>query len=62
MQSSTCGSELVASQIATDETVKMCYTLQMLVGIALYVSIVMLGDNKTVMLRTTTIVRTNRNK
>ena len=48
------GSELVAAQIATDLAVEITYTLQML-GVPLDGSILILGDNKSVVLNTITI-------
>ena len=52
VESSTYGSELVASRIATDMAVEICYTLQML-GVPLDGSVLLLGDNKSVVLNTT---------
>ena len=52
VESSTYGSELVASRIATDLAVEISYTLQML-GVPVDGSILLLGDNKSVVLNTT---------
>ena len=52
VESSTYGSELVAARIATDMAVETLYTLQML-GVAIDGSILLLGDNKSVVLNTT---------
>ena len=52
VESSTYGSELVAARIATDMAVETLYTLQML-GVSIDGSILLLGDNKSVVLNTT---------
>ena len=52
VESSTYGSELVAARIATDMAVEARYTLQML-GVPIDGSVLMLGDNKSVVLNTT---------
>ena len=52
VESSTYGSEPVASRIATDMAIEICYTLQML-GVPLDGSVLLLGDNKSVVLNTT---------
>ena len=52
VESSTYGSELVAARIATDIAVETLYTLQML-GVSIDGSILLLGDNKSVVLNTT---------
>ena len=49
---STYGSELVAARIATDMAVELTYNLQM-IGVPLDGSILMLGDNKSVVINTT---------
>ena len=52
VESSTYGSELVAARIATDMAVEIRYILQML-GVAIDGSVLMLGDNKSVVVNTT---------
>ena len=52
VESSTYGSELVAARIATDFAVEMTYNLQM-IGVPIDGSVLMLGDNKSVVLNTT---------
>ena len=52
VESSTYGSELVAARIATDMAVELTYNLQM-IGVPLDGSILMLGDNKSVVINTT---------
>ena len=52
VESSTYGSELVAARVATDMAVEIRYTLQML-GVPIDGSVLMLGDNKSVVLNTT---------
>ena len=52
VESSTYGSELVAARIATDIAVELTYNLQM-IGVPLDGSVLMLGDNKSVVLNTT---------
>ena len=52
VESSTYGSELVAARIATDMAVEIRYTLQML-GVPIDGSVLMLGDNKSVVMNTT---------
>ena len=52
VESLTYGSELVAARVATDMAVEIRYTLQML-GVPIDGSVLMLGDNKSVVLNTT---------
>ena len=52
VESSTYGSELVAARIATDMAVEIRYTLLML-GVPIDGSVLMLGDNKSVVMNTT---------
>ena len=52
VESSTYGSELVAARIATDIAIEIRYILHML-GVEIDGSILMLGDNKSVVINTT---------
>ena len=52
VESSTYGSELVAARIATDLALEMRYVFKML-GVPIDGSVLMLGDNKSVVLNTT---------
>ena len=52
VETSTYGSELVASRIAVDLGMSLRFTLRML-GVGLKGSTLMLGDNKSVVLNTT---------
>ena len=52
VESSTYGSELLAARIATDIAIEIRYILHML-GVEIDGSILMLGDNKSVVINTT---------
>ena len=52
VESATYGSELVASRIAVEQAISLRYTLRML-GVPVNGSVLMLGDNKSVVLNTT---------